>query len=174
MISMAHQYSQSRICFVKMIKHLFVVFFTIMTSVNFAQSQSAKLYEIVASESAEEVMGYLKEVGETRTAKENAQKGVLLMRSAEYEVLPTDKLAAFKEGRELLEASIMEEPDNAEFRFFRLLIQENAPRMLRYSDSIQVDIASIIASYSGLPKDLKNAILAYSKTSKALNSEDLE
>lgn len=159
----------------KSLQKQLVVFLLALSSLTVVgQSQSAKLYEVVASESAEEVLGYLTKLETPSSTKESAQRGVLLMRSAEYEALPTDKLSSFKEGRDLLEAAINQEPENVEFRFFRLLIQENAPRMLRYNENIEGDTASILASFGGLSKELKNAILAYSKTSKALNSEDLE
>lgn len=133
--------------------------------------------EIYAQLSVDDEAGLhtlLEKIGEPETTQEAASKGVVLMKFAEYQKTPGDKLSTFKEGHALLEEAIAKEPDNMEYLFFRLIIQENAPRILGYNENIEADSASIVASYSGLSQDLKNAILAYSKTSKVLNSEDLE
>ena len=159
---------------------LFVVFVGIVGVFNSGSAWSQNtieltdLYEQLSSENEEGLTTLLEKIGEPGSNRETATKGVLLMKSAAFESGPGDKLSAFKDGRTLLENAIAKEPDNAEYLFFRLLIQENAPRILGYSDNIDTDVASITKSYSSLSEELKNAILAYSKTSKALNSEDLE
>ncbi|WP_417589760.1 hypothetical protein [Owenweeksia hongkongensis] len=132
------------------------------------------LYEQLSGESEEGLALLLEKIGEPDNNRERASKGVLLMKFAAFQSGPGDKLSTFKEGHTLLENAISKEPENSEYLFFRLLIQENAPRILGYSDNIEADASKIRESYNGLSQELKNAILAYSKTSKALNSEDLD
>ncbi|NLX71906.1 MAG: hypothetical protein GXY94_01190, partial [Bacteroidales bacterium] len=59
--------------------------------------------------------------------------------------------------------------DNIEYRFIRLIIQEQAPSIVRYRDNIEEDSALIIAAYQGLDERLKREIDRYAKTSKLLN-----
>lgn len=159
---------------------LFVVFVGVLGVFSFSEAWGQNtielndLYEKLSSEHEEGLTALLQMIGEPKNNRELATKGVLLMKSAAFQSGPGDKLSTFKEGHTFLENAIAEEPENAEYLFFRLLIQENAPRILGYNDNITADASRITESYSNLSKELKNAILAYSKTSKALNSEDLE
>lgn len=134
----------------------------------------AELYQRLSNGNAEELSALLEIVGEPESTRQRAIKGVILMKNAGYQSSPGDKLATFKEGHALLEKAIAEEPANIEYLFFRLLIQENAPRVLGYHDKIETDASAISTSFKSLSQELKNAILAYSKTSKALNAEDLD
>jgi len=77
-------------------------------------------------------------------------------------------LYLFKKGHELLENAIKEDPNNTEFRFLRLMIQENAPGFLGYNDSEEGDSEYIRNAYKSLPENLQKAISDYNKTSKVL------
>ena len=60
------------------------------------------------------------------------------------------------------------------YRFLRLSIQENAPKILRYYKNIKADKTLIANKYSGLDKELKIVIKAYTRKSKYLATNDLK
>jgi hypothetical protein len=98
----------------------------------------------------------------------NAFLGAMIMKRAGIGGNPFYKLWLFKKGHELLEDAIKEDPNNTEFRFLRLMIQENAPGFLGYNDSEDTDSESIRKAYKSLPENLQKAISDYNKTSKVL------
>jgi hypothetical protein len=98
----------------------------------------------------------------------DAFTGAMIMKQAGLGGSPTTKLHLFKEGHKMLESAIKQDPDNAEYRFLRLMIQENAPGFLGYKNDEQKDIEYIRKSYKSLPEDLQNAITDYNKKSKIL------
>ena len=81
---------------------------------------------------------------------------------------PVSKLKLFKKGHTLLEAAIKQDPNNTEFRFLRLMIQENAPGILGYKVDEEKDSEFIRKSYKSLPEDLQKTIADYNKKSKVL------
>lgn len=99
---------------------------------------------------------------------QQAYLGTIKMKLSEFEKTPGDKLKGFKSGKNLLELSIAEEPNNVEFRFLRLIIQENAPKMLKYNTEISADAAFVKTNYDKLSKELKTAVSNYSKSSTSL------
>lgn len=98
----------------------------------------------------------------------DAFKGALLMKWSSFQKTPKDKLAKFNEGKKLLESAIQKHSANTEYRFLRLLIQENAPKQLKYNSDIQEDAAKILSSYSELKQVTKDAVLSYAKKSAYL------
>ncbi|HTB24177.1 MAG TPA: hypothetical protein VK711_02345, partial [Puia sp.] len=84
---------------------------------------------------------------------------------------PAIKLRLFKSGRKLLEAAIINYPENAEFRFLRLIIQEHAPGVLGYKNDLEKDSEFIQKSYKSLPDELQQIMVSYSKKSKFLKLE---
>ena len=105
---------------------------------------------------------------ESNTATRNAYLGALTMKSAEHKFSPISKLSAFNQGKELLESAILSEPNNAEFRFIRLSIQENCPGILGYSSNISTDKTMLIKKYALLDSYVKKFILNYA-TSASTN-----
>jgi hypothetical protein len=99
---------------------------------------------------------------------QDAFMGTLIMKKAGMGGSPITKLHLFKEGHKLLESAILQEPNNAEFRFLRLMIQENAPGILGYKNDEEKDSEFIRKSYKSLPDDLQHAIVDYNKKSKVL------
>ena len=85
-----------------------------------------------------------------------------------------EKLSVFKQGRKLLEACIKQDSTNAEYRFLRLMIQEQAPDFLNYHSKKDADVKVIKASYATLPLPLREAIKNYSKNSHILKPEDFQ
>lgn len=139
-----------------------------------ASMAPADLYAVLSEEDAQPVVDALADFPEPSNVSEKAYKGVLLMKSASAKEGVAEKLETFKAGHELLEGAILEEPTNTEFRFLRLIIQENAPKILGYHKDVKEDKAQIVGSYSQLSKALKDAILNYANHSKILLKEDFE
>ena len=101
----------------------------------------------------------------------DAFMGTILMKKAGFGAPPALRLKLFKQGRKMLETAIREKPDNAEFRFLRLIIQEHAPGVLGYHNDIQGDSEYIRKSYKSLPDEVQHAIANYNKKSKYLKLE---
>ena len=111
------------------------------------------------------------QISELNLASSNFKNGFLgamTMKKAGIGGNPFYKLYLFKKGHELLEDAIKADPDNIEFRFLRLMIQENAPGFLGYNDSEEKDSEYIRKAYKSLPENLKKTISDYNRTSKVL------
>jgi hypothetical protein len=128
----------------------------------------AAYYKAMESESKTLVDAQISELNSAPADVKNAFLGAMIMRRAGIGGNPASKLKLFKRGRALLEGAIAKDPDNAEFRFLRLLIQENAPGVLGYKNDIQKDSEFIRKSYHSLPEDLQKTIADYNKKSKVL------
>ena len=81
---------------------------------------------------------------------------------------PLEKLKQFKEGRIKLETAIIKDSNNIEFRFLRLVIQENCPKILSYNKELSKDSFFIRKKINNINIVLKKIIVNYSKTSKYL------
>lgn len=102
--------------------------------------------------------------------EKEAYLGAVLMKKAGIVVNPADKLSLFNQGHEKLEHAIQIDPSNAEYRFLRISIQENAPNMLGYNRNIDEDAEIVHARYETLPAEVKEAIANYSLKSKVLGN----
>ncbi|MCE2928165.1 MAG: hypothetical protein LW817_00865 [Candidatus Caenarcaniphilales bacterium] len=75
-----------------------------------------------------------------RAASESkAYQAVAMMISAKFGINPISKYRKFSQGRKSLEAAIKSEPNNLEYRYLRLAMQLNVPKILAYRDSIEED-----------------------------------
>ena len=99
-------------------------------------------------------------------------EGALLMRKAGLISGPKKKLDLFKAGRIEMETAIINEPENTEYRFLRLAIEEHAPKIVRYHNDILTDKAIVIHKFKELQPVVQHAILDYCKNSKVLHVED--
>lgn len=99
---------------------------------------------------------------------QQAYLGAIGMKTAEFQKSAGDKLKKFKDGKVLLEKAIQTHPNNVEYRFLRLMIQENAPRILKYNTNIKEDVALIKENISKVPKEIKTALTNYSGVSENL------
>ena len=102
---------------------------------------------------------------EKEGSDKKAYKGALLMKKAEFQKTPKDKLEIFKQGRIQLEHEIGLNSKSTEYRFLRLIIQENAPKLVKYQGNISEDASWIKKHYSSLNSEVKNAIISYAKIS---------
>lgn len=97
-----------------------------------------------------------------------AFEGAMLMRKSATLSVPAKKLAMFKQGHKKLEGAISKYPSNAEYRFLRLMVQENAPRSLGYYKSISTDSKYVKDYFKTLPAATQGGVTGYSAKSKAL------
>lgn len=110
----------------------------------------------------------------TPTSQAKAHKGALLMKKADFMKGAGNKVRMFKGGAALLEAEISRNPDNAEYRFIRLTIQEHAPGILKYNKNLREDKELIISNYKRLSEELRKVIRNYSLNSKVIKTIDLQ
>lgn len=103
-----------------------------------------------------------------------AYQGTVIMKRSSYEVNVKDKIVMFKEGHTLLEKEISKDAENVEYLFLRLVIQENAPSILKYNTNISTDKAVVIKQFLTLSVTVRKHILKYSETSKILSSSELQ
>ncbi len=103
-----------------------------------------------------------------------AYEGALLMKKADLIKGPGEKLKMFKKGHEIFESELAADPDNAELRFIRLCIQENAPKVLKYRNEIEEDKAYVVKSFASLPADIRKHILDYAESSNVLMPDELK
>ena len=99
----------------------------------------------------------------------SAYLGALNMKSASLKESPKEKLEAFKKGKVLLEKAISANKKNTEYRFLRLMIQENAPKILKYSSNKIEDAAWIKEHYSACSSEIIQAIKNYAAQSVVLD-----
>ena len=103
------------------------------------------------------------------TSINRAYRGALLTKKASFEKAVQSKIKYFKAGATLLESEISKFPKQTEYRFLRLCIQENCPKILGYNKNIQEDVLLISTNYSQQSNLLKKIIYDYAKNSNALD-----
>jgi hypothetical protein len=105
----------------------------------------------------------------TVNSDQKAYLGAIKMRASTFKKTPKEKLASFKSGQKILESVITANPKNVEYRFLRLIVQENAPKVLKYNAKIKEDAKLIKAGYQKVTPSVKQAIVSYDKKSVNLN-----
>ena len=101
--------------------------------------------------------------------EKTAYEGVLLMKKAGAIANKKQKLETFKSGKHKLEAALQKDSTNTEYHFLRLMMQENAPKILGYHHDTQIDSVYICKNFKMLPSSLQRVIKGYSKQSKILS-----
>jgi hypothetical protein len=94
--------------------------------------------------------------------------GAMLMKRASFFGSAGSRLHYFREGHKMLESAIRQYPENVEFRFLRLMIEEHVPPQLGYSKDIEPDCEFIRKNYKTLPEEVQRTIQDYNKKSKFL------
>jgi len=130
--------------------------------------QKKGVYEAMESSKISIIDAQIKKVQSSSLDEKTAYEGALLMRKAGLVAVPAKKLSFFKQGHKMLESAIAANRANLEYRFLRLMIQENAPKSLGYYKSQTEDSRLIATGYKSLSSTLKSQILDYSKKSKSL------
>lgn len=139
----------------------------IISTITFSKST---FFETISGGTSEEITAMVTILENTSQSNErDAYLGAIKMKRAGHLKSLTEKSKMFKVGKELLETAISLDHTNVEYRFLRLIIQENAPAILGYSDCIAADAKKVKAGYKTMSESVKNAIIAYAKTSNNLN-----
>src|SRR5690606_14362558 len=141
----------------------------VLTVVFVLSFSKAEFFKAMESSDAKLIVSIEQKVASSIDSDEKkAYYGAILMKSADFQKTPGEKLKKFKQGKELLESVIASNPNQVEYRFLRLMIQENAPKIVKYDQNIEEDCKLIKSNLSKVSSELKNAISNYTKTSKNL------
>ncbi|MEO7313045.1 MAG: hypothetical protein ABIX01_21845 [Chitinophagaceae bacterium] len=127
-------------------------------------------YSVLATGTASDIETQLNVVNGSAITEKEAYTGTLLMKKAELVAKAKDKLKFFKSGRSKLEASILKDIENTEYRFLRLIIQEHAPKVVKYRGEVAEDSQLIRSNFKSLSPSLQEVIIDYSKKSKVLKN----
>lgn len=147
---------------------LFIIF---LLSSFWGFSQDTHIYVLLETGDYESLSAEILNMNESAINSINKQAylGALYCKRADFQKLPKDKLADFKEGAKLLENSISAQPDNPEFRFLRYIIQTKAPRFLGYHDNITEDKTYLEKNEGDISKGLRKVIKEFSAANLALS-----
>ncbi len=152
--------------------NLFLLFsvITVQASSQKAGFDKSAFYNAMASDNLQTINEQLEIVKSASFSDKEGYEGALLMKKAGLVSKAKEKLSLFKAGRTKLEASIKKDNSNTEFVFLRLIIQEHAPKMVKYNDDIEADSQQIKKNLKSLSPIVQKAISDYSKSSKVLKS----
>lgn len=125
-------------------------------------------YQVMENASVETVDKQLKIIETSSGINKDAYRGALLMKKAGVIKGASKKLNTFKSGHKQLEAAIEKENENGEWRFLRLMIQENAPKILGYRSDIDKDATYIHSAFKKLSPEVQSAVMSYRKQSNSL------
>ena len=128
----------------------------------FGSDELSKIEETLMSLEAQE-----------QSADVQAYTAGLLMKKASFMKTPFQKLSMFRDGKKRLETIITNYPSNAEYRIIRLVLQENAPKILKYNTNIEEDLRLIKETFTRHSKVVQQFLLDYAKESNVLSSSDL-
>lgn len=125
-------------------------------------------YKVLSKDNIDEIDVQLAKLEGIVMTEKNAYEATLLMKKAGLVKNSKEKLRLFKSGREKLESAISKNNSNIEYRFLRVIIQEHAPKIVKYHHKLDEDTALISSMYKNLSQDLQAIILDYSRSSKFL------
>jgi len=138
-----------------------------------AKFDKARFYEVIKIGNKESIDEQLALVVASDIIEKDAYEGFLLMRKAGITARPAEKLKLFKAGRIKLETALLNDNTNAEYHFLRLIIEEKAPKIVKYNKDMEADRQIVTKEYKNLPAVVQHAIADYAKTSKILKPQDL-
>jgi len=127
-------------------------------------------YRALSRQNLELVDGQLKKLATARLPQKEAYEGVALMTKSRLTPDKAQQVELFRNGRVKLENMISKDPDNPEYRFLRILIQENVPVNFPYRSNLQEDAHFVMDNFARLPREVKFVVRAYSKDSPTLKS----
>jgi hypothetical protein len=153
--------------------YLLVFFVALFAQLSGNAQGRQPFYAAMAAKDAATIDKQLDVVRKSSASEKNALEGALLMRKAGVVSGAGKKLKLFKEGKSKLEDAIAKDANNPEYRFLRLMIQENAPGIVNYSGDIDEDKELVRKNHKKLPPAVQSALMAYAKNSKVLRPEDL-
>lgn len=135
---------------------------------SYAATSKSDIYQLLKSNDLTAINNKIKELSISNSKLNNAYQGALMMKKAGLIKQGKEKIEIFKKGAVLLETELRNDPKNVEFRLLRLIIQENAPKVVKYHKNIQEDVSFIKSNYGSCNAQLKKIISDYSKSSARL------
>jgi hypothetical protein len=127
-------------------------------------------YTAMESNKIADIDVQLELIGKSNFVEKQAYEGALLMKKAGLMGKPKDKINLFKAGKTKLEAAIANDKNNTEFRFLRLILQEHAPKIVKYRNNLDEDSKFISTNFDKLSNTLQKLVSAYGKKSKILKT----
>ena len=130
-------------------KVLFTMSLTILQTLCYAQPDKIRRAYLQAR-NPEAIQSFLNLTEQLNlyVPSEKIYRGVALAMYADIANGVSNKLNYFNRGKELIEASIYEEPNNPEMRFLRLSVQTEAPFMLGYYSNIEEDLDIVLSGFN--------------------------
>lgn len=128
-----------------------------------------EFFKVIDSKDKLTISGLEKKLKELpQSDDQKAYLGTTMMKAAEFEKNLGEKLSKFKAGKSLLEEAINHSSTNVEYRFLRLIIQEHAPKILKYDTQLSADAEFIKLHLDKAPTEVKAAIKSYASVSANL------
>jgi hypothetical protein len=149
-------------------------FQTVHANSKWQQFDKTVYYQILKSGSIKEINDEISLLDASSIENKDAFTGALMMKKAGLLKIPKEKLHNFKKGTTKLETVLRADTSNVEYRFLRLIIQEHAPKVVKYSKNISEDAAFIKKKYKTLSPDVQRILIDYSQNSKALKPQDFQ
>jgi hypothetical protein len=139
-----------------------------------AQQQFDKsgFYKVMASGDTDAVNNEINIIAKSSLSNKEGYDGALLMKKAGLIAKPKEKLRLFKSGMLKMETALLADSVSTEFHFLRLVIEEQAPKIVKYNTHIEKDKIFIQNNFKEVSPVVQHAILDYCKNSKVLHPED--
>ena len=135
--------------------------------------EKADFYKVMSIGDIAAIDNEIVVVQSSTSPNKEGYEGALLMKKANLVIIAARKLKYFKAGRIKMETALLNAPDNTEYHFLRLAIEEHAPKIVKYHTDIEADKMMVQKNYKSLSPVVQHAILDYCKNSKVLRAEDL-
>jgi hypothetical protein len=158
-------------------KAAFLFLFVFITVSTFAQVNLEALRKEYAKASSDSALCAKMYQRLSKTDNSNnvitGYRGAAAALMADHSKGKAEKLKFFREGRSLLEQSIIKDNSNAELRLLRLSIQSNCPKVLNYNKDIPADKKFILDNYKTIKdQGLKTMLRDFCLKSSAFSSEE--
>lgn len=157
--------------------YLIMFFLTLGVAVNPAQAQTgasrARVYQLLKTGNADEIDAELAKLNDSQLSQKTGYEAALLMKKAGLLKKAKEKLKTFKDGRIKMETTIAANPDDTELHFLRLIIEENAPHVVKYKADLPADREIVIKHRHDMSQAAQEALADYAKTSKIIHPSDL-
>lgn len=127
-------------------------------------------YKVLENGNVDEVEIQLQLIESSLNINKEAYGGALLMKKAGLIKGASKKLNVFKEGNRKLEGAIKKDNENAEWYFLRLIIQEHAPKILKYHAEVKKDADIVHKAFKKFSPEVQAAIIQYRKNSDSLQA----
>ena len=117
-----------------------------------------KFPNIVSKDQAD---AFIMELKNDNSPESKAYIAAMIFMKSRFVKFPFTKMKYFKEGKNLLDETILKNPENIEIRYIRFLMQKEIPSFLGYDKNINEDFEVILNGViiSRLNLDLKLKIL---------------